>query len=471
MQKSLEISLDTKLAMLDELVDAKVIETNTAEKIHNFYLLNEQDFKQNITKRQSKIEFSMLLFSVFAAILIGAGIILIFAHNWDNFSPLEKSLIAFCQLLFAQALGFFALFFKPNSLIWRETSGVFWLIAIGASTALISQAYHIQGDLSEFLFLWIFLALPLVYLLKSKLTSLGIFSLAILFFVLSAHLNYGQNYEFSFHWFWLMLVALAPFYFSLISKHSQSLSLNLHNLLISASAFLALAAFIENIETFYFLGYFSLFAIIYFIGNMPQFKLETQDYSNNKISNFWLKAGGNSFKKIAILANLISLFIISNNSFWEYVYQKNWSLESLSKLADFWINIGLFLLALLGFFIQKKSQKLKELNPFFYIFMLFGLGFILFFSLPILQKYYYLWALFINLLILFLSLSLIKRAIKFEDFANLNLGLLLIALLIYIRFIDTDFSFIAKGIVFILLGISFLITNSIIVKKWRENAK
>lgn len=470
MQKSLEISLDKKLAMLDELIDAQVIGTNTADKIRNFYL-NSKDSNQHTAKRQSKIEFSLLLFSIFAAILIGAGIMLIFAHNWDNFSPLEKSLIAFGQLLFAQALGFFALFFRPNSLIWREASAVFWLIATGASTALISQAYHIQGDLSEFLLLWIFLALPLIYLLKSKLVSLGVFVLAICFFVLTAHLNYRQEYQLSFHWFWLILLTLMPFYLELAKKHPQSLGLNLHNLLVSASAFLALAAFIENIEVFYFLGYFSLFAIIYIIGNMPLFDKRLKNHSNKQETSFWLKVSLNSFKKIAVLANIISLFIISNSSFWEYTYQKNWSLTSISKYLDFWINIGIFLLALLGFFVQKKSQKLKELSPFFYIFILFGLGFILFFSLPILQEYYYLWALFINLLILFLSLSLIKKAIKFEHFANLNLGLLLIALLIYIRFIDTDFSFITKGIVFILLGIGFLITNSIIVKKWRKNAK
>ena len=46
-----------------------------------------------------------------------------------------------------------------------------------------------------------------------------------------------------------------------------------------------------------------------------------------------------------------------------------------------------------------------------------------------------------------------------NSLATLNMGMLMLAVLIITRFFDSDIGFILKGLVFIAVGIGFLVTN------------
>ena len=66
----------TILKDLPELVENKVISPQTATDIERYYAarVNPQN------------NIMLTIFGVLGGILVGLGIILIFAHNWDNFS-------------------------------------------------------------------------------------------------------------------------------------------------------------------------------------------------------------------------------------------------------------------------------------------------------------------------------------------------------------------------------------------------
>lgn len=468
MQKSrASISVTDKLAFVNELIDAQLVDATTATEIKNFYL-SQEDEPAKAAKRQSKLDFSLLVFGLLGALLIGAGIILIFAHNWDFLSPLQKSFIALGNLLIWQSLALYFLLRKRHSIIWRELSALLWGLNVGASLALVSQAYHLQGDLASFLLLWFLLALPITYLLKARIAAIGLMLLALLFLILTAYLNYRQNYQPSVHWIWLMVATLAPAYIAILKKSPQALSLNFYNLLLSATGFLLLGAFDKKTPEIYLLGYFSLFGIFYFLGELMQ-KLATKDVKHP--TNFWQKTASNSFGKVAILAYLVLLFVLSFKGIWQFLLELNWSLGYLIKFSDFYLNMAIFAVALGAFFLYQKGKKFTNLSPFAYMFIVIVLLLLAFFALPWWQKYLYVWALIINLILLLLSVYTIATAIGAELLARLNFGLAILALLIYLRFLDSNFSFIVKGSVFILLGVVFLITNLIIVKKWRQDAK
>src|SRR5208283_1013775 len=112
------------------------------------------------------------LFGVLGAVLVGGGIILLLAHNWDDFSRPTRAALSFAPLVLAQALAGFALWRRPDSVPWREGAGAFLTLAIGASIALIAQTYNISGDLGDFLLTWTLLALPVAYVLGATLPAI-----------------------------------------------------------------------------------------------------------------------------------------------------------------------------------------------------------------------------------------------------------------------------------------------------------
>ena len=57
--------------------------------------------------------------------------------------------------------------------------------------------------------------------------------------------------------------------------------------------------------------------------------------------------------------------------------------------------------------------------------------------------------------------------IRSNNLAVINTGMLMLAILIIARFFDSDISFIIKGLVFIIVGIGFLVTNAILARRMR----
>ena len=104
---------------------------------------------------------------VFAAGLIGSAIIYFVAANWGLFGTSVKLAFVGILIVFGCAIG--ALAYSKDSALLRECSGVVCLsIAIGAF-ALVSQIYHIQGDLSVFLTAILPIAIALTLGFESRL--------------------------------------------------------------------------------------------------------------------------------------------------------------------------------------------------------------------------------------------------------------------------------------------------------------
>ena len=61
---------------------------------------------------------------------------------------------------------------KTDERAWREGAAVFLFFAIAISISIVSQVYNIEGDLGGFLFIWMCLALPIAYVLRSSVASL-----------------------------------------------------------------------------------------------------------------------------------------------------------------------------------------------------------------------------------------------------------------------------------------------------------
>ena len=135
---------------IQELLSAELISDNQAENIRAYYRKKESQSGNRL----------FTIFGILGAILIGLGIILIIAHNWDELSRLTKTIFAFIPLLLGQILCGYTLIKKQDNAAWREGSTVFLFLTVGASISLVSQIYNIPGNLSSFLLTWILVCIP-----------------------------------------------------------------------------------------------------------------------------------------------------------------------------------------------------------------------------------------------------------------------------------------------------------------------
>ena len=147
---------------LPELVASDVITSESARTIELHY---------ESTEPRSGLGF--ILLAIVGSALIGAGIILLIAHNWDQLNRATRSVIAFLPLITAQILCLFVLARRNESQAWRESVAIFDVAAVGTAIALISQTYQIQGSFADFMCIWLLLSIPIVYVLRTTVGAVA----------------------------------------------------------------------------------------------------------------------------------------------------------------------------------------------------------------------------------------------------------------------------------------------------------
>ena len=147
---------------LPGLVERGVLAPDTAKALREHYgPLPESNARRVL----------FVVFGVLGALLIGCGIVLLLAHNWEDLSRPLRAALSLGLLLGAQAIALAAARWRPESAAWAEGSAGFLSLAVVACIALISQTYQLGGDLRGLLFAWVLLTLPLTYLLRARVTA------------------------------------------------------------------------------------------------------------------------------------------------------------------------------------------------------------------------------------------------------------------------------------------------------------
>ena len=108
---------------ITELFNAGVINSETANRINEYY-------NSKSGTPQNRL---VIVFGIFGALLVGLGIILILAHNWDEIGRPLRAAIAFGVLLLAQALTLYAVIRRAESVVWTEAASGLLVAAVGAA--------------------------------------------------------------------------------------------------------------------------------------------------------------------------------------------------------------------------------------------------------------------------------------------------------------------------------------------------
>ncbi|MEH6535440.1 MAG: DUF2157 domain-containing protein [Psychroserpens sp.] len=416
---------------LPDLVTNDVISQEIASKIEQYYLSKQENTPNRL----------FAVFGVLGSLLVGLGIILILAHNWDNFARTTKTIFAFLPLVIGQCFVGFSIL-KKKSVAWKEASGTFLFFAIGSSIALVSQIYNIPGNLSTYVLTWIVLSLPLIYLLKSNAVAI-LNVIFITYYAVEVGYSYYTINETP--WLYLALMALVvPHYYRLLKYHKVANITSIFNWLIPISFTIVLGTFVNDLSELGFLMYLLLFSLFYNIGKIPFFDDQ--------------KLRRNGFLIFGSLGIVIMVLTMSFDGFWDME-------RFFLNAQETYISTFLFI-ANLGILAYSYSKKwLKLFNLFQYLFILFSALYILGLNIPVVGT------ITVNLIVLALGITTIKIGADKFHFGVLNYGLLIITALVTCRFFDTNMSFVIRGLLFVFVGLGFFLTNYIMFKKQKLKVK
>lgn len=417
---------------LHRLEKAKVINADVSAAIKAFYVTEQ-------SKSNTRL---YTVFSILGACLIGLGIILLIAHNWDDLSRSVKTLLAIFPLISGQIICIYVLRKKSESGAWVEGSSVFLFFAIGAAISLISQIYNIPGNLANFLFVWMILSLPIIYLLRSSMVSL-LYLIGISWFVCeSAYWSYSDTSE---YFYWLLLLAVIPDYYFLLRSKPLSNFTRLYSWFVPLSITLALGMIHSKHEEWLFVAYMALFSIFYLFGNLRQV-----NDSNVKV---------NSFTFIGSIGSIVILLMLSFDWFWLAMERENPHYLEIFTSREFILSVLLTVFSLGLFVFSKKDKAHYQFHPFY---LLSGLFFVLF---MLGYQNGFLVQVLINVSTLGLGLFYVFKGSRSFQLTQMNFGLLIITALIVCRFFDTNITFIVRGLLFIAIGVGFFMLNYRLLKK------
>jgi uncharacterized membrane protein len=425
---------------LSELIQAGILSDSKASEIRTFYR----------NKKNNSPNKLLMVFGVLGATLIGMGIILILAHNWDELARSTKTTLAFLPLIIGQIACGFTLLKKPESQTWRESSSVFLFFAIGASISLVGQIYNIPGNLASFLLVWALLSLPLVYIMKSSMISI-LYLAGITWYACEVGYwgVFWRKRPFANYYYWGLLLLIVPYYYSLIKNSPKSNALTFLHWIVPISIVIAFGTTSKGNGYFTTLAYFCLFNFFYLLGNLPAFSLESRL--------------GNGYIKIGSIGMIFMLFGLSFSDSWSELTRDESYFENIFQANTFWASIALIVSCGVLFFRKIQQQGIREIKPkeptflLIAIFFLVGLGFS---TIPVVL---------VNIFILGLGIITTKMGADREDLPSMNYGMLIISALIICRFLDSDLDFVIRGIGFILLGAGFFATNYWMMKRKKKD--
>ena len=428
-------------AELPALIDEGIVTPEAADRLRMRYGSAEDE---------SRVPLALVVCSVLGAVLIGLGIILMLAHNWEFMSRPVRTVLSFLPLVIGQALVAFALLRKPNSVAWAEGAGTFLALAIGSSIALIGQTYHLPGDPGAFMLTWLLLGLPIVYVLNASMP-------AVLYMAgTTAWTAYMQNAHSATIWFYPMAALIVP---HLVHAYRRDI-LGIRSTWLSWAVVVSLCivtglALDKSLPGLWIVVYTSLFAVMYLAGA----------WASENTGRFWR----NPYRTVGSSGIVVLAFMFSYEWPWKEIgwryYRTRYDYENWYAIPDYLLLTALFIAAML-----LLARAVQHGN----------LGVVPLGGAPVLALVAYLIGagnpdnllspLLFNLYVLAAGVGVTANGLRTGHLGIVNGGLAILSGWIIARFFDVDMGFVARGIAFILLGVAFLSTNLVMMRRRRKPA-
>lgn len=382
------------------------------------------------------------IFAVLGGLLISLGIVLLFAHNWDELSNHARAGIALGFLFLSQALATYALLRKPHEIAWTSAASLVQFIAVGGAIALVSQTYHIPGSLHGFYKTWLLMGVPLLYLFRNPLCGVAYY---ILFVLWSFQVH---DEAFSALWLWFLALAPIPYLLPFYGKGAKTAMDSLLLWSFGIATPWALAIGFHTHGTFFqvFLGLAGMAGLFYYLGCQT-------DEEDTPLAK----------RPLRFLGGVILVGIGLTFGF-EDIWDDSYELFESSSAISFLVVGSIFSLfvGLRGLHYFKSDlhhRGILHLMPIFFV----GLA-----VLGHFQAAAAVCVILSSLVILALGTSATAIGIRGGNLGRANLGMLCIISIIGLRFADEEWTFVERGVGFIVLGTFFLAANIALLKKQKR---
>ena len=414
-----------------------IVSPETGQEIKSYYCENTA----------SGMHWAIIAFAVLGSLLIGAGVILLFAHNWDELSRPARAALSFCPLAIGSVLSTIALVKKGGTAL-RESAGLFHSLAVGAAIALIGQTYHLPSDTPAFLLTWALLILPLIFLLRSTGVYLIYLALACGWSGVAQE-TYGHAAG-----FWLLmvppLVRLVPMVRN--NRHAPDTLLSLWGILLTLCISTGIV-FEKTIPGLWIVAYSALLGGAGLLG---------MHLYNDRTG--W----SNPLKTVGMIGLVLLTYLFTWEEMWDEI---GWSYVRMNwrhRAWGAWVDGGITIALLIGWAtaavkaFRRNSVETITLS----VFPIIGLACFLITSTA--SETDLINALVFNGFMLLLGIMYIVMGCRNTKLRQLNGGMAILALLLITRFFDADMGFLARGIVFIVLGSCFMTANLVMARRKKQ---
>lgn len=415
------------LHLLGELPDLErrgLLDAETGKRLECFYR----------KQLDAGTERKWLLWSIafIGGLMISGGIILLTAHNWDMLPKCWKITISFAPFVLSGGFGILTLARRLGRTA-ENTAAMLISASIAGVMALISQIYHIHGSMFDYLTLVLGLSLPLVYVFRSVVLG-TLFPLFLLFY--SATLARGDSawIPFAYTLLWLPF-ALRQFW----KPDSVAAGAMRYVLPIGAAALLVQFGISTKTESDLLLEFLCIGAAGFLNAG-----LILRDEKKGKFGNPWLISG---------YGILVVLLLVWSCRSGKPLRLPEMAGEDLFSLAVWGIfTAGTLFSLLFRFSFEKLYVGLSALLPF-------GMNLVSPMGSDLLSSLY----------LGGLGIVLIGHGFRRGDLMRMNLGLLALIALIVCRIFSENFSILVRAVVFLALGVIFLVTNVFLSRCFRRN--
>lgn len=428
---------------LPKLVDEGVLDRDSADRLRARY---PRDASPSGTR------LAIIICAVFGALLVGSGVILLLAHNWEHLGRAARAGVALTPLVVSQVIAGWVLIRRGESTAWREGSATMLALALAAAMALVDQTYHAGDDLESFLWRWSLLLAPIPWLLNSS-------AVAILFLAsLTWWAGAAKADRLEVIWLWPLALAVVPHLVSVL-RHERR-GLRAANLQWAVVLFLCVAAGLGlewRVPGLWIGVYTGLFALMIAIGAATR----------RDESGLWRRP----FETVGVAGSLVLWLILSfdepwHRIGWSYIHDND-RFHRAASTFDVVLAVGLPLAALAAaaLILDRRRHALQ-------------LAWMV--SVPAVAVLWPLvaasdggearWiaALAFTFIVFAVGIATIVSGIRSHHLGTVNLGMLVVSALVVVRFFDAEIGFVVKGLAFIVVGIGFLAVNLVMSRRLKR---
>ncbi len=421
---------------LPSLVEQGILTEQAADGMRGYYGEREEQVGRR---------WAIVLFSIIGAVLIGGGVILLLAHNWDSLSRAARAALSFAPMVAGQIAAAWVLSRKQAGTGAREGAAAFLSLAVGACIALISQTYHLSDDFGAFVLTWMLLVVPLVYVMDALVPAL-IYLVGITSWVTNQQIEGGHTV-----WFWVLAAALLPFGRGAVMENRYGVRTVILLWFTALCLCIATGVSLERILP-------GLWIVVY--AGLLSFFFLAGGYWFDESTTFWKRP----LLVVGAVGTAILSLMLSNEWPWHEIgwcyYRCGSQYQGLAAIPDYFLAV-LLPVASISLLVTavRRGQTGRMLFGAFPIVAVFGYVVVSIWDLELMAG-----ALF-SLYLLALSMETLVRGFRERRTAYVNYGMLMFSALIVNRFFSSEFSIVGRGIVFILLGIGFFATNIFLARR------